>query len=300
MPKTYVVTGATGLVGRTLVENLQGRGDRVIIFSRDPDRARSKVPGCADYVRWNAEPTPGAWASALQDVDGLVHLAGAPVFGTRWTPDYKAQIQASRWEGTLGLAKALTRGVFVSASAIGYYGFRDGTPLAEDAPAGQDFLAQVCVGWEKAARQASVRTVILRFGIILDREEGALAQMLPPFQNFVGGPLGSGNQWFSWVHLQDAVGAILFALDQPSLAGTFNCTAPESVTNADFSRSLGQTIQRPSWAPVPQFVLELMVGEAAVILVEGQLVIPDKLVKAGYRFGFPKVGQALGDLLGIS
>ncbi|WP_287129112.1 TIGR01777 family oxidoreductase, partial [Candidatus Cyanaurora vandensis] len=234
--------------------------------------------------------------------DGVVHLAGAPVFGERWSEAYKKEIRVSRVTGTQLLVQAINQmkppPVLVSASAIGYYGFRDGTELMEEAPAGNDFLARVCVDWEGAARGSSARTVILRLGIVLAQEEGALAKMLPPFQNFVGGPLGSGEQWFSWVHRADVVGAILFALDQAGLQGTFNCTAPQPLTMRDFSQALGQALGRPSWAPVPRLALEVLLGEAAVILVEGQRVVPTKLEQAGYRFRYPLAALALRDLLG--
>jgi uncharacterized protein (TIGR01777 family) len=295
--KTFAVTGATGMIGRALCQQLRARGDRVIVFSRNPDQARRLVPGCQDYQLWKPGVVPD-----LGGVNGVINLAGAPVLGARWNVAYQQEILLSRVESTRNLVAALKQmtppPVLVSVSAIGYYGFRDDTKLTEEAPNGTDFLAQVCQQWEKEARTAPGRTVILRLGIVLDAKEGALAKMLPPFQNFVGGPLGSGQQWFSWVHLADVVGSILYALDTPQLQGTYNCTAPEPQTMTDFCRTLGQTIQRPSWAPVPRFALEALLGAGAVILVEGQRVLPTRLLQAGYRFQYPTSAQALANILG--
>ncbi|WP_218082777.1 TIGR01777 family oxidoreductase [Anthocerotibacter panamensis] len=303
MVQTFVVTGATGLVGRALSRQLLERGDQVVVLSRNPEQARSQVPGASDYRAWGPTSVP---QEVLEGADGVIHLAGAPVLGERWSKSYKEQILTSRTEGTRALVDAMARctappRVLVSASAIGYYGFRDDTALRETAPAGSDFLAQVCVRWETEANRAQtlgIRTVILRFGIILDAETGALAKMLPPFRNFVGGPLGSGRQWFSWVHRDDVVGAICYALASPTLKGTYNCTAPEPLTMVEFSQVLGQTLSRPSWAAVPRLALEVLLGEGAVILVEGQRVLPTKLEQAGYRFRYPTAAQALRDLLG--
>ncbi len=301
--KIFVVTGATGLIGRQLCRQLQERGDEVIIFSRNPQKAEQVVPGCCQYQAWSSEMNRASWAAALEGVTGVIHLAGMPVFGQRWDAAYKEAILTSRTQGTTGLVQAMAQcnhppEVFVCASAIGYYGFRDDTPLTEDAPAGSDFLAQVCVQWEAAARAAQpVRTTILRLGIVLDAKEGALAQMLPPFQKFVGGPLGSGKQWFSWIHLIDMVGTILYALDHHEIRGIYNCTAPNPQRMVEFCQTLGGVLGRPSWLPVPRVALEVLIGEAADILVEGQRVIPQRLLQAGYQFRYPQAQTALQSLL---
>lgn len=300
VPQSYAVTGATGLLGRALCQKLISRGDQVTVLSRDPERAKQLVPGCHHYVRWT--PQLGPWQSSLEGITGVIHLAGAPIFAERWSTAYKEQIRSSRVAGTQGILEAIRHcqnppEVLVSASAIGYYGFRDGTPLEETAPSGQDFLAQVCVAWEAAAQPSPIRTVILRLGIVLDPQDGALAKMLPPFWAFGGGPLGTGTQWFSWIHREDAVGAMIYGLDHP-LNGVYNGTAPEALTMTDFCQTLGRVISRPSWLPVPRPALELLLGEGAVVLVEGQRVIPKKLTGAGYTFQFPTAQGALQDLLG--
>ncbi len=303
--RRIIITGATGLVGRALAAELMGRGDDVVVFARNVDAARKQVPGAAEYVQWDGKEQ-GAWANAVPGAYAIVHLAGASLFGKRWTDAYKQEIRDSRILSTRGLVNAMERAavrpnVFVSGSAVGYYGFRDDTPLTEDAPAGDDFLAQVCVDWEAEARRAEtlrVRTVLLRTGIVLDKDEGALPQMMLPFKFFVGGPILPGTQWFSWVHLRDEIGLILRAIDDTRISGPLNAVAPEAQTNADFVKTLGAVMNRPAVVPVPGFALKLMVGEFAEALTNGQHVVPAKAQAHGYRFAFPTAEAALRDLLG--
>ena len=305
MDRRVIVTGATGLIGAALCRRLQERGYAPVVFSRDPARARTQLPGLGDYVAW--EPAEdGAWASALDGAYGVVSLAGAPVFGPRWTPAYKREIRDTRTVGTRGLVRAMAKArsqpqVFVSASAIGVYGFRDDTPLDETAAPGTDFLAQVCVAWEAEARAAEalgVRTSLQRIGIVLARDGGPLYYMALPTRLGLGGYILPGNQWVSWVHIEDAVSAVLLALEDERVRGPVNVVAPDARRHRDFMRTLGRCLRRPVWAPVPGFALRLAVGEFAQTLTTGQRVVPARLEAWGYRFRYPMLEPALRDLLG--
>ena len=302
-----VVTGATGLIGKPLCRRLIERGYQVVVFSRDPGAARKAVPGAADYVAWQPAES-GAWAAAIDGAYGVIHLAGASVGGKRWSEEYKREIRDSRVTGTSGLVSTMAQArakprVFVSGSAVGYYGFRDDTRLDESAPPGDDFLAQVCRAWEHEALKAeeySIRTVVVRTGVVLDKDEGALAALLPPYRMFVGGPILPGTQWFSWIHLADEVGIIMLALEDERARGPINATAPEPQTNRAFSTTLGRVLGRPSLMPVPGFGLRLLLGEFAETLVNGQRVIPKKAQELGYQFQYPTSEQALRQILASS
>jgi uncharacterized protein len=303
--RRVVVAGASGLIGRRLVRELIARGYRVVVFSRDAEAARRKVPGAAEYVAWDAGLS-GAWAQAIDGAYGVVNLAGASIFGHRWTDAYKQELRESRIVGTRGLVQAMAAAqakpeVFVSGSAVGYYGFRDATKLDESAAPGDDFLARLCVEWEAEAQRAEglgVRTVLARTGIVLDRDEGALPQLVLPFKLFAGGPIMPGSQYLSWVHIADAVGLLLLALEDERAQGPLNATAPRPETNRDFSRALGGVLGRPSWLPVPGLGLSALLGEFGETLTEGQRVLPAKALALGYRFRFPELLPALQDLLG--
>jgi hypothetical protein len=287
---------------------LRSQGYQVIVFSRSPQKARSKVPGAAEYVEWDYHSLQGSWIGALSGAYGVVHLAGASIFGSRWSEDYKKKLYHSRIESTRALVQAMERvearpEVFVSGSAVGYYGHRGDTPLDESSEPGNDFLARTCVDWEREALQAEelgVRTVVLRTGIVLDSSGGALAQLKIPFQLFVGGPVLPGTQWLSWVHIDDEVGLIRLALENENIRGPLNATAPNPQTNADFSATLGRVLGTPSWLPVPGFALHLILGEFAEHLTHGQRVLPDRAQEHGYQFRYPTADEALGNLLGHS
>ncbi|MGQ9548539.1 MAG: TIGR01777 family oxidoreductase [Roseiflexus sp.] len=298
--RSVLVTGATGLIGRALCRRLIARGDRVIVFTRSPATARAVVPGAAQYVAWNAKP--GDWEATLESVDAVVHLAGASIAGRRWTPAYKREILESRTLSTRALVDAMARvprqpSVFVCASGIDYYGPRGDEPVDESASPGHNFLAQVCVAWEREACRAAdlgVRTVMIRTGIVLDRHEGALARLLLPFRLFVGGPILPGTQWWSWIHLDDEVGLILRCIDDERASGPFNGVAPEPQRNRDFSATLGRVLGRPSWLPLPGFVLRLILGEMApALLIERQRAVPTKALALGYQFAYPTLESAL-------
>ena len=303
--KRVIVTGATGLIGREVCKGLIARGYEVVVFSRNPDSARTKVPGAADYVSWTPAET-GPWAAQLDGTWGVISLAGASIAGKRWDEEYKRQIRDTRVIGTRGLVKAMAAAtekpkVFISGSAVGYYGARDATPLDESATAGTDFLSGVVREWEGAAQEAEglgVRTAIIRTGIVLDKNEGALSLQKLPFQFFVGGPILPGTQWVSWIHRDDEVGLILFALENDAARGPINASAPNPQTNRDFSASLGKALGRPSWMPVPGFALKIVVGEFSAGLTTGQRVIPKKAQELGYEFKYETSDAALRQIFG--
>jgi uncharacterized protein (TIGR01777 family) len=298
------VTGGSGLVGSRVVARLLDRGDSVTVLTRTPDRMRAKVDPRVELV--TGDPCkPGPWREAIATADGVVHLAGENLFARRWSPEQKTRIRESRSEGTRLVAEAVAaaarRPVLVTASAVGYYGpHEDDAKLDETAAPGDDFLAQVCKEWESAAdpaRRAGARVVALRTGVVLDPSGGALANMLPPFRFFVGGPAGSGRQWLSWIHGDDLAKLYLFALDDSRAQGPVNATAPEPVTMKEFARAIGRALGRPSWAPVPGFALRLLLGEVASVILTGQRVVPRKSLELGFSFGHSSIDEALAHLL---
>jgi uncharacterized protein (TIGR01777 family) len=312
-----LVTGATGLVGSRLVRRLAGRGDHVFALSRrpiPPDRfavPRSDATAPPDGVIQPVVGDPadrGPWVERLRDCDAVVHLAGANIFAKRWTDAFRDELRDSRIDSTAlvanELAKHPTRAdgspkVLVSASGAGYYGPRGDEELTEAASAGHDFLANLCVDWERAAeaaRDAGLRVVHPRLGIVLDRDGGALPPMALPFRLFVGGRVGSGRQYVSWIHRDDLTDLLLFALDTPAVAGPLNATATHPVTNATFGKALARALGRPNWLPVPGFALRLVLGKVAAVAVTGQRVIPAKALACGFRFRFPTIDAALRDL----
>jgi len=301
------VTGATGLIGQALLAALYKSGAQVTVLSRDPARARGRAAAGAgaapEVVRWDpmSEPAP---AQALQGRDAVVHLAGEPI-AQRWTSKARAAIRDSRVAGTRHLVEGLQRTeprprTLLSASAIGYYGPRGEEPLDEDAPAGGDFLAGVCAAWEAEAQRAAelgMRVVRMRTGVVLDRNGGALEKMLPPFRLGVGGPVAGGRQYISWIHADDLVGILTAALEDDRWTGPANATAPEPVSNREFSRALGRALHRPSLLPVPGAALRLLYGEMAEIVTTGARVVPAKALVLGYEFRHPRLDEALQSAL---
>jgi uncharacterized protein len=297
------LTGATGLIGTGIVRALQARGDAVTVLSRDPGKARA-VLGDVEAHAWRPQDEP-APVAALSGRDAVVHLAGASV-AQRWTDDARRAIRDSRELGTrnlvAGLAAAEPRpGVLVSASGVNYYGPRGDEPLTEDAPAGDDFLAQVCIAWEReaaAARELGLRVATLRTAVVLDQNGGALSKMLPFFRLGIGGPVAGGRQYLPWIHAEDIVGLYLAALDGAEWVGAANACAPEPATNRDFSRALGRALHRPAVAPVPGFAVRLLYGDMAEIVTEGQRTVPMRALERGYAFRHTDLGEALRDALG--
>lgn len=297
------ITGATGFIGGHLTARLDAEGIAYTVLTRSPETARRKRPNSADVVRWDP-PQIAPPPEKLEGLDAVVHLAGVNL-AQRWTPAARKAIFDSRILSTRTLASALASlesppGVLVSQSAIGFYGPRDDTPLEENAPGGEDFLADLCRQWEAEAAPAArggVRVVHPRAGIVLGRDGGALPLMLTPFRLGLGGPIGHGRQWMSWVHIDDVVGLILHAIRQRSVSGPMNSTAPSPVRNREFSRALGRALHRPAVLPTPVFALKLLYGEFANVLATGQRVVPKKASSSGYAFRFPELGGALADVL---
>lgn len=291
------ITGSTGFIGSALVAALEARGYEARALVRPQSRA--------DGIRW--DPDRGEIeSSALEGVEAVVHLAGESVAGARWTPAQKARIVESRTRGTGLLARTLARlkhkpKLWLSASAIGFYGDRGADEVDEREPPGSDFLARVCVAWEaqaQPAREAGIRVVHPRFGVVLHPSGGALAKMLPAFRLGFGGALGDGRQFMSWVALEDAVRALIHAFDQPSLQGAVNVTAPEPVTNAELTQALGKALGRPAFMRVPSFALRAALGEMAqVALLSGARVVPRKLLESGFVFTQPSLAPYLRRVL---
>jgi uncharacterized protein (TIGR01777 family) len=298
-----IVSGGSGLIGRALVADLAADGHWPTVLSRSPDRLRD-LPDGATAAAWDAksaEPLTPLVAGA----DAVIHLAGEGIADGRWSAERKRRIRDSRVDSSTALAAAVAAaeprpGILLQASAVGYYGSRGAEELTEESAPGDDFLAEVCREWEASSASVEavgVRRAVLRTGIVLAREGGALAKMLPPFKLFAGGPLGDGRQYMPWIHLADQVGAIRFLLDNPDASGPFNLTAPEPLTNKQFSRVLGRVLGRPSFMPAPAFALKLALGEMSKLVLEGQRALPRRLEQAGYRFRFPGLEAALRDLL---
>lgn len=294
------VTGATGTIGTAVVRALLVRGYDVAVLSRDPAKARQALGSDVEAHEWAQPESEPAPAEALQQTDAVVHLAGAPV-DQRWNDEAKKAIRDSRVLGTRNLVAGIRSAgprlqTLISASASGYYGPRGDERVTEGSTAGNDFLAQVVVGWEREARAAEdhgLRVVLMRTGIVLSAEGGALGKMLTPFKLGVGGPVAGGRQYMPWVHTEDVVGAYMFALDNASASGPVNLSAPEPVTNREFSRTLGKVLHRPAFAPVPGFAIKALYGEMATIVTSGVRMVPAKLEELGYEFRHPDLREAL-------
>jgi uncharacterized protein len=288
-----LVTGGTGLVGKPLCDALRGAGHAVTVVSREPGRVPERSVGW-DGIR-----------EAVADSDAIVNLAGASIAAGRWTPARKADIRASRIEATRALVRAVETAatrptVLINASAVGWYGPRGDERLDETAWPGDDFLARVCRDWEAEAERAEplgLRVVRLRIGVVLAPNGGALASMLIPFRACLGGPIGGGAQWMSWVHRDDVVGLIREALGNDAYAGAVNATAPNPVTNRDFARALGRALERPAVVPVPGFALRLALGEMAAMVLNGQRVLPAVAERNGYAWRQPELAAALAACL---
>ncbi len=294
--------GLSGLIGREVKGRLLQRHELVLLRHQGP--APSLPQTTTRQLLWDP-PHLGDWARELEGADAVINLAGEPIAGKRWTQTQKIRLEASRIQTTKALVDAISRckkkpKVFLNASAIGYYGPRDSAVLDEKVDPGSGFLAEVCRRWEtKAVRAESlgVRTVRLRTGIVLAKNGGALSKMVPPFHLFIGGPLGSGTQVMSWIHLEDEVNAILKALEDPAIRGPVNLTAPGAITMNEFAKTMGRVLNKPSFFRVPPIALKLLLGEMSEMLLTGQNVYPKKLLDAGFKFKYPSLELALKDLL---
>lgn len=291
-----LITGGLGFVGTRLAVRLLEKGHQVTIVDHGPE-PREYTPQEAGYV--SADTTlPGAWQEEVGRHDIVVNLAGASIF-RRWTRKSKEMIYDSRVLTTRNVADAATGGktrLLCSTSAVGYYGFHGDEELTESDRPGDGFLARLCVDWEKEALRAAgqgVRVVITRFGIVLGKTGGALGQMIPPFKRFVGGPLGTGNQWFSWIHMEDLLNAYEFIFEHHTIEGPINICSPAPVRNRELAGALGKVLSRPSFLTTPAFVLRLVLGEFGSVLLEGQRVLPAKLLEHGFSFLYPEIAGAL-------
>lgn len=303
-PMKIVVAGGTGFIGGALCHSLIGEGHQVHILTRRPDQASHQGDLPINWVLWNGRDT-GPWEQVLEGADAVINLAGAPIADARWTDARKQLLTDSRVLSTRLLVTAMSArssrpATFISASGIGYYGASDDRRLDEGAARGQGFLADLCLSWEAEALRAEefgTRVVVLRTGMVLEREGGALPKMLLPFQFFAGGPIMPGSQWVSWIHRRDHIGMILWALITPTVSGPINAVAPEPVTMNMFCEVLARVLHRPSWLPVPEFALKVLLGELRTLMTTGQRVIPEKAIAGGYAFQYPTLESALRAIL---
>ena len=295
-----VITGATGFIGRALCRELH-RDYEVIALSRDASRAAEAVGDCAKVVEWDGRTT-GSWLKQADGAFAIINLAGENVASGRWNESKKAGILHSRLDAAKAVAEAVKQmhkkpAVVIQASAVGYYGPRRDEQFDEASAPGEGFLAGVCERVEESIKKIEglgLRCVVIRTGVVLGQDGGALVQLAKPFRFYLGGYLGSGRQWFSWISLEDQVAAMKFLMEGESLAGVYNLTAPQPVTAKELSVTLGRVLRRPAWLPVPGFVVRLALGEMAVeMLLSGQRVLPKRLLAAGFQFKHPSVEEAL-------
>jgi uncharacterized protein len=296
-----VISGGTGFLGQPLANALTFDGHTVTILSRD--RATRASSAAVQTVAWTPDGSAtGPWTTVIDGAGAVINLAGEPIAGSRWTPAQKQRILDSRVLATRSLAAAISRAarppaVFISGSAVGFYGPLQDQVATEDTPAGRDFLANVCVKWEEEAMRVAgptTRVACIRTGLVLERNGGALPKMLPPFWIGAGGPVGSGRQYWPWIHRRDWIDLVRFAIDTPAVSGPLNASAPKPVTNADFARALGRALHRPAFMPAPGFALKLLLGEMAdALLLSGQRAVPAKAERLGFTFRFKTVEESL-------
>lgn len=304
-----IITGGTGLIGTALAKSLASDGHEVIVLSRDPQGAHRLPPGIR-VVGWDARTAKG-WGDLVEGADAIVNLAGANLAGqgllpNRWTAERKRILVDSRVGAGRAVLAAVEQaqvkpGVLIQASGVGYYGDRGDEVVTEEVRPGDDFLARLAAEeWEPVTApvgELGVRRVIIRTGAVFSRDEGALPSMVLPFRLFVGGPIGSGKQWHSWIHLEDEVRAIRFLIDQDQARGPFNLSSPNPLPNAELARVLGRVLKRPAWIPLPAFVMRLAFGEVSDVLLTGQRAIPQRLLDLGFEFRYADPEAALRDLL---
>jgi hypothetical protein len=299
-----IITGATGLIGKSLCENLINRGDEITIFTRNIEKAKESLTGIKNFVEWDYTK-PDKWENEICGKNAVIHLAGTNLFAKRWNKNFKNEILKSREISTKNLAEAICQcenkpASLIVASGINYYGDCGEKTINESNNAGDDFLSQVCKVWEEQATKVescSVRHVSIRTGIVLSTKEGALKQMLLPFKLFIGGPLGNGKQWFPWIHLEDLVNAYIYSLDNEKIKGAVNGVSPDLVRMSDFTNTLGKILRRPSFLKVPSFVLKLAIGEFAESITMSLKALPKKLEQNNFKFRYSNLYSALKDLL---
>lgn len=297
---TILITGGTGFVGDELRTRLLKQGHHLVIITRSPDKYESETATNQRFINWGAD-----LVEEMNQTDAVINLAGESIFGQRWTDEVKQRIMDSRVETTRKLVDAMQKAenkptVFVSASASGIYGDREDDILDEDEPKANDFLAEVCKAWEAEAVKAEalgVRVAIPRIGIVLEKGGGALEKMIPPFQFFVGGPIGNGEQYMSWVHRTDLCRALAFPLKNEELSGPYNVNSPNPATMNEFADTLGRIMRRPSLFRVPQFALDIILGEAAKPVTDSARMQPKKLQTTGFEFQYEELEEALADIV---
>ncbi|HEX21724.1 MAG TPA: TIGR01777 family protein [Actinobacteria bacterium] len=297
-------TGGTGFIGRNLIAALIKRGDEVTTISRHPDNAKKILSEKVTII--SGDPAqPGSWQQTAAESDAIINLCGAPILDKKWNEKRKQLLLDSRILPTRRIVEALSQTetrpkVFISGSAMSYYGSHGDEELTESDKYGDDFSAKLCRQWEDEANKAmdlEVRLVNLRTSDVLGREGGMLSKMLPPFKFFIGGPFGNGRQYVSWIHIDDYINIVLRALVDENISGPLNMAAPNPVTNKEFAKILARVLKRPSWLPLPGFIIKLLFGEGAVLLLEGEKIIPKKVLDNGYKFKFNELEPALSNLL---
>lgn len=306
-----VISGGTGLIGQRCISHFVKDGHEIIVLSRSPESA-PRFPASVSVVRWDGKHA-GDWVTELDHASAVINLAGASIAGkgffpSRWSESRKESILQSRMQ----VGKAITEGIrsvqnkpdlLIQASAIGYYGTSEEETFSESDPPGSDFVAETCQAWEASTRKVEnmgVRRVVSRLGIVLSTRGGALPRLVLPFKIFLGGPMGNGNQWYSWIHIDDVCRAFQFFINKEDVSGVFNITSPNPVRNQTFAAVLGKTMKRPSWIPVPGFLMRWIFGDVASVVLEGQQVIPQRLNQTDFSFEYPSLERALGDLLDSS
>jgi uncharacterized protein len=296
-----VIAGGSGQIGKALVTELTARRHIVIVLSRDA--YHTPVSDKIKIIKWDGR-TPGDWCKAIENTDVIINLSGASIANGRWTGHRKKELLESRIISTQILAQAVSMAinrpsVFLNASAVGYYGNTGDIEVNENSPQGTGFLSNLCSLWEYEALNTSksgLRVALLRTGVVLDKNGGTLKKMILPFRFFAGGRFGSGRQWISWIHIDDLVKAIIFTIENKNLYGPINLTSPNPVTNKIFTGELGRMLHRPSWLPVPSFLLKIILGEMSSVLLEGQRALPEKLLSAGFTFIHPTIDMALTEI----
>jgi uncharacterized protein (TIGR01777 family) len=304
MARKIIITGATGLIGKSIFSELIKRGDEVTVFTRNITHAKSKIPLANQYVEWDYNK-PDEWKEHLNSKDAVIHPAGASLYDKRWTKSYKKTIIESREKSTLNLINAIKEvekkpSIFICSSAVGYYGDSGDEVLTENSQKGNSFTAKVCEKWERAAAEVEkygVRRVSIRTGIVLNRGKGTLKKMTIPFKFFVGGTLGSGKQWFPWIHIDDLINIFLLALDNNDIEGALNAVSPNPVRMKELTDEIGRILHRPSFFKVPHFALRIALGELADDVVASLRVVSEKLKRHNFDFEFENLGEALEDLL---
>ena len=301
--KKIVITGATGSIGRILMQKLIARKDEVIIFTRNTENARKKSPNTVKYVKWDYK-NPEEWKDHLNGVDTVIHLAGANLSSKRWNEEFKKLAYDSRVLSTRNLVQAISfvekkPKTFICASAVGYFGNRYDEILNEESLPGNDYMANLCKDWEAEAakvEQFGVRRISVRTGLVLSKDEGVLKQLYLPYKLFVGGPLGNGRQWFPWIHIDDIVGIYLHAIDNADLTGAVNAASPGIVRMNEFAKTFGKVLHRPSLFKIPKFAMKIVAGEVADYAVMSQRTSVNKILNAGYKFKFESLEEALSNL----